>query len=293
MEIKIKNYFVDNINRHLIALVGLAAIVFIGKPNFGQFILVLFGYFASDIIIRFIIMPLHKKGFFKQDKLGTALQDIVDKMNNNVTIEGDFTFDTNSSKKKKMPKKSKWQLRMEEMANSRHDAQSDVHDVIKGIKNELRDFPSDENEFGGEVHYDEEKHIESLIDEDPYNRIIKKYQNLTSNSNDIDMSGSSITVNGKTYKGSGNVSIINGVVKVNGKTVTDASESKNVNIILQGSVRDVTIDTTAKCYINGDVSGDVKAHNLECGNVGGNIKGHNITTRDVKGSVKGHNIKTR
>jgi len=42
--------------------------------------------------------------------------------------------------------------------------------------------------------------------------------------------------------------------------------------------------------VNGNVTGDIDAHNVECRNVGGNIKSHNVDCGDVTGNVNAKNV---
>ena len=97
-----------------------------------------------------------------------------------------------------------------------------------------------------------------------------------------------ITVNGITYHGEGDLVIQNGQVIIGGENVTP--ESKNINIVVNGNIDKLQVSSCNKIEITGDVdtiktqSGDVivkgnvkdsvstMSGDVTCGNVGGNIK---------------------
>ncbi|MEY4433354.1 MAG: Aeromonas phage phiA8-29 [Bacteroidota bacterium] len=96
-----------------------------------------------------------------------------------------------------------------------------------------------------------------------------------------------ISINGMTITGSGNITVLNGRVIVNGKDVTP--EGKEINITVTGNVEKLEVDACSKIAITGDVqnvktqSGDVDisgavsgsiqtmSGDVDCGNVGGSI----------------------
>lgn len=95
-----------------------------------------------------------------------------------------------------------------------------------------------------------------------------------------------IRINNSTYSGS-NVVVINGKVIVNGKDVTP--DSKEINIIIDGDIDELRVDSCNKVSVTGNVgdiktqSGDVKikgdvtgqiqtmSGDVDCLNVGGSI----------------------
>ena len=101
--------------------------------------------------------------------------------------------------------------------------------------------------------------------------------------------GNVIRVNGN------NICISNGVVTINGKKYTDLNElpDKEINIIVEGDVKELTVDTCDSIEVKGNagnisthngnvtiaqgVSGNVKTHNgnVVCGSVGGSVDTHN------------------
>ena len=98
-----------------------------------------------------------------------------------------------------------------------------------------------------------------------------------------------VTVNGKTYKVEGKVSIVNGTVFANGKKVQDYEEAekdeKKINISIEGDVEKIDVDVCDSITVSGSVkniktmSGDVKVHgdvktmsgDVDCGNVAGDV----------------------
>lgn len=83
-----------------------------------------------------------------------------------------------------------------------------------------------------------------------------------------DAPASSITVNGRTYRGN-NVSIVNGKITVDGKEVDTPSEKK-IHITIDGDIGSLNLDC-GEIEVSGDV-GNLVSH---CGNVtlGGDVKG--------------------
>lgn len=114
----------------------------------------------------------------------------------------------------------------------------------------------------------------------------------------------SVTINGKTYRGS-SIEVVNDEVKVDGKPVEPAESSfKTVSIVVEGSCQDITVnvgDITVKGNVDGevhtgmgdiecgDVSGDVDdaMGNIDCKNVGGDVIANmgNVTCGTVQGDV--------
>jgi hypothetical protein len=96
-----------------------------------------------------------------------------------------------------------------------------------------------------------------------------------------------ISINGMTIQGSGNVVISNGKIMVNGKDVTP--DSKEINIVINGNVDELKVDACNKVSVTGsvksiktqsgdvDVTGDVDGSiqtmsgDVDCGTVGGSI----------------------
>lgn len=103
-----------------------------------------------------------------------------------------------------------------------------------------------------------------------------------------------ITINGKTYSSSGNISVINGKVIMDGGEFT--TEDKIINIHVEGDMNTLEVDCCDKVTVNGEVgrvstvSGDIECRNVNggvssvsgdvrCGNIGGNVS-------TVSGDVK-------
>lgn len=102
-----------------------------------------------------------------------------------------------------------------------------------------------------------------------------------------------VTINGKTYKVEGKVSIVNGIIFVNGKKFQNYEESekdkKVINIAIEGDVEKIDVDAcdsitvsgsvkniktmSGDVEIHGDVNGDVKtmSGDVDCGNVAGDV----------------------
>jgi len=107
-----------------------------------------------------------------------------------------------------------------------------------------------------------------------------------------------IIVNGKSYIGDSVKVIVNGTVII--------PDGKEINIEVNGDIKELIVDVCDKCTINGnvvnattstgelningDVTGDVKTDvgGVKCGNVGGNIKTDigNVKCGNVGGKVK-------
>lgn len=64
----------------------------------------------------------------------------------------------------------------------------------------------------------------------------------------------SSVINGKTINmtSSGNISIINGVIYENGKKVSEESNDKIINIVIQGDVGDLAVDYCSKIEVTGN-----------------------------------------
>lgn len=102
-----------------------------------------------------------------------------------------------------------------------------------------------------------------------------------------------VTINGKTYKVEGKVSIVNGTIFANGKKVQDYEEAekdeKKINISIEGDVEKIDVDVCDSITVSGDVknintmSGYVEVHgyvfgdvktmsgNVDCGYVAGDV----------------------
>lgn len=104
---------------------------------------------------------------------------------------------------------------------------------------------------------------------------------------------SSVTVNGKTIRVSGNnITVINDKIIVDGKVLNESMDFKNITVIVEGNCHtleacgDVEIkgncsfvECSGSCHIEGNVEGDVEASgSVTCGDVGGDI--------DASGSVR-------
>lgn len=135
-------------------------------------------------------------------------------------------------------------------------------------------------------------------------RIFRSLSKILSNEAKIERVQSSVTINGKTYKGS-SVEVHNDEVKIDGKPV-DAGDSsfKTINITIEGNCGNVTVhvgDITIKGSVDGEVhtgmgniecgsvtgSVDNAMGDITCGDVGGDVDASmgNISCRDVKGDV--------
>ena len=103
-----------------------------------------------------------------------------------------------------------------------------------------------------------------------------------------------ITINGKTYLSSGNISIVNGTVIMDSEKFS--TDEKIINISIEGDMNTLEVDCCDKVSIKGEVgrvstvSGDIECGNVNggissvsgdvrCGNVGGSIS-------TVSGDVK-------
>ena len=112
---------------------------------------------------------------------------------------------------------------------------------------------------------------------------------------------SKIIINGKVISSSSNSVIItnnNGKVFFNGSEIT--TDSKDINIIIEGNVEDVSVDCCSKLTISGnaktvhtqsgdvDISGNVEggvqtmSGSVDCGNIGGSVS-------TMSGSIKHKN----
>lgn len=111
---------------------------------------------------------------------------------------------------------------------------------------------------------------------------------------------SNIVINGKSYNVTGNnITISNGKVIVDGIEIADESNSKKIEVIINGDVG--SVECAGNVHVNGN-SLDIKAgYNVEVGgdcldiDCGGNVKiqgkvrdvncGGNVTCGDVSGSI--------
>lgn len=98
-------------------------------------------------------------------------------------------------------------------------------------------------------------------------------------------SGSSVTINGKTYKGK-NVSIINGTVFIDGVKQEDSKiKSTTINVVVNGNTKNV--EAGGAITVNGEVDGKLDAGSSI--KVTGNVKGNLDAGSSIKvdGDVKG------
>lgn len=97
----------------------------------------------------------------------------------------------------------------------------------------------------------------------------------------------SININGKSYQGSsvvvkGNKVLIDGVEQ-------HEEASHTLEITVNGDIKKLDCH---ECIINGDVLGDVDAHNVECQAINGNVDAHNVRTVVIGGKVDAFKVKT-
>jgi hypothetical protein len=128
------------------------------------------------------------------------------------------------------------------------------------------------------------RNIDNFLDdlEDSFENIIDKIDDM-------------ISINGKTFEGR-NITVKNNKVIIDGVDVTPDSNSKHIDIIVDGNVDKLDIDMCDKLMIKGNVNtlaatsvdvqcGDVTGNvhtvsgDIECGNVGGSVT---TTSGDVK-----------
>jgi len=84
--------------------------------------------------------------------------------------------------------------------------------------------------------------------------------------------GNQIIINGKSYSGGRNISIINNRVIVDGQELP-GQEAKEINISITGNVSEIRIDACNKLSVEGNVeSVTTTSGDVECGNVGGSVK---------------------
>lgn len=109
-----------------------------------------------------------------------------------------------------------------------------------------------------------------------------------------------ITINGKTYRAKGNISIINDRILVDGVAI-DASEleAKTINITIEGkSVNVERIEDVGEVTVTGDVesvnstNGDITVNGKVIGNVmttNGDVRAENIegNVSSINGSIHG------
>ena len=81
----------------------------------------------------------------------------------------------------------------------------------------------------------------------------------------------SINVNGVSYSGHGNVSIINGKVMIDGKDVTP--DAKEIIVSIEGNVDVLKVDACNKVSITGNAgSVATQSGDVECGDVTGSVQ---------------------
>ena len=97
-----------------------------------------------------------------------------------------------------------------------------------------------------------------------------------------------IVINGKKFQTNGNnVSIINNSVYVDGDLI--AGELNGVvKIKWEGDLANLTAHNVE---VEGNVMGNLNAHNVECGDVGGNVTAHNVEEKKIAGSVSAKNVR--
>ena len=101
---------------------------------------------------------------------------------------------------------------------------------------------------------------------------------------------STVTINGKTYRGN-SVQVIGNKVIIDGVEATEHKDEKKINIHVDGNIEELSVDHAQKIMVHGDVkhlqtsSGDVDVD----GNVGGGIQassGDVEVSGDVGGSIQ-------
>ncbi len=96
---------------------------------------------------------------------------------------------------------------------------------------------------------------------------------------------STITINGRTYKG-GSISIINNKVTIDGVVQNEAFPGNEVvRIEVTGDLASLKCD--APLVVTGDIKGDVEVDGpLTCGDIGGDVEADGpVTCGDVDGNV--------
>lgn len=94
-----------------------------------------------------------------------------------------------------------------------------------------------------------------------------------------------ITINGKTYRGGNNISIVNGKVTIDGIPQDGEPLTGVVEVKVEGNL--TSLRTDASVTVKGDVLGDVDAGgSVQCGAVGGEVDaGGSINCGAVNGDV--------
>jgi len=102
-----------------------------------------------------------------------------------------------------------------------------------------------------------------------------------------------LIINGEEFEVDGENIIINSDpngsrISVNGMPIKNYPEVKLV-IEFKGDLAALT--SYARTTVNGDINGNVKAHDVKCENVEGNIDSDNVTCKDVTGNIAGKMIR--
>ncbi len=137
-----------------------------------------------------------------------------------------------------------------------------------------------------------------------YNKSKKKVKEIFSSSNEknnisntgsitqINTQGSSVTINGKTYKGN-NLNIINNKVIIDGVEQDDILSGPTVEVMVNGNCGDITTENGV-VKVSGN-SKNIKTHNGAVtidNNIQGDVKTHNgnvYAKGDIAGNCKTHN----
>ena len=96
-----------------------------------------------------------------------------------------------------------------------------------------------------------------------------------------------IQIGGLIFSGD-NISVENSKVFVNGKLVHEES-SPQLKITVEGNIENLDCHNAV---VNGNVTGDVEAHNVTCESIGGKVDAHNVTAGTIHGKVKAHKVKS-
>lgn len=103
-------------------------------------------------------------------------------------------------------------------------------------------------------------------------QIFKGLGRLVANTAKIELTMSSVTINGKTYTGK-TIEVNGNDVKIDGKPVDAADpKCKEINIVVNGGCGSIVVgvgDVTVKGPVDGEIHTDVG--NIECGNVTGDV----------------------
>lgn len=95
----------------------------------------------------------------------------------------------------------------------------------------------------------------------------------------------SVTINGKTYRGSGSISVVNGVVKIDGKRIDHGETPDGIlHVKVDGVLEHLEADGSVEC---GLVQGDVQAGgSVHCDDVDGTVQaGGSVHCGKVGGSI--------